>query len=133
MTSSSDHEAMMDAIKGIDNKVTQLGRDLEYHVAEGHNLLVPREEVDAFVVQVGRWMEEMKNQQDTIIEVVLGEKKIDIDGQIVRRGGIKEIVDNYSQAGFKVQIPWKQLVAVLTASITAVAGVMVALIQRFGG
>lgn len=151
MTVSEDHEKLFSAIKIVDGRVSEVSdkldhvvSDLEFHVAESHESYVGRVELASFVKTMEEWIAESRldgkslraaqhasdEQQHRLADVLLGEQYVDYDGEITRRGGIKQIVDAYDKnAGFKVSVPWGQIVTILVAVIAAVSAIVVAVIQ----
>lgn len=150
---SEEHQLMLDAIDEVGGKVDAMAsqvqevkRDLEFHVAEGHSTHIGRAELDDFMRMVSAWIEEsradrkslrasqetMFSQHNMLADLLLGRPERDFDGEIVRTGGIKEIVESYSHGskGFRVAIPWAKLASVTTASITTAGLIIVAIIEN---
>lgn len=93
---------------------------------------------------VERWIEESKEDREKIretlerytqtqvqlVDFLFGEATPNIDGHVVRDGGFKKVVEEVvakvnSNGGFKVQIPWGKVAAMLTA----IGGVLTAFAQ----
>lgn len=151
---SEEHQLMLDAIDEVGGKVDAVAsqvedvkRDLEFHVAEGHSSHIGRAELDDFMRMVSAWIEEsrtdrksLRESQETMLaqhtmlaDLLLGKPERDFDGEIIRTGGIREIVESYSTGskGFRVSIPWAKLSTVVVASITTSGLIIVALIESF--
>ena len=150
----SEHGDITESVNTVGSRMDKLERDLEVHMAEGHELYVQRTEIEAmfadFIQTVKDWLEESRRDrmklhskvdsvkegherveeaQNVLANVVLGEPHLDIDGQIQRRGGMAEIVEDYTHGhkGFKVQLPWFRIVVALIGAVgTIVAAIIVA-------
>lgn len=154
----SEHEGISESVNSVGSKVDKLERDLEVHIAEGHALYVQRTEIESmfsdFIATVKEWLAEsradrkrlhatvgeltaktdmMTSQQDILAEVVLGRPERDIDGQIVRMGGMAEIVHDYhngGKRGIKTQLPdyfWTKLIfTLMTVASTIIAAFIMA-------
>lgn len=138
-------EAVKEEHGQIVESIDSLNKDLEVHVAEGHAVYVHRTEIEGmladFTETVKEWLAEsradrkrlhatvgelnaksdaMSGQQEILAEVVLGKPERDIDNQIVRTGGMAEIVADYTNGGkgFKTQLPdyfWTKLILTLVS------------------
>ena len=110
---SPEHGALLDEVR----KVTQT---LEFHLAETHATLTSRDETLRLAHQV-----------DLVANVVLGIPTTNFDGEIVRTGGMQALVTAYANGGMRMRTPW-WLKVLVPAMITAIGGVVVALIGLIG-
>lgn len=123
------HEEHQEILDGI-NRVRD---DLTRHIEEDHHFM-PDTEVRKILDAQTQMLETMKAQQEVMADVVLGERKRDYDGNIVRQGGLQQIIESYNgTGGVRVQIPWVKLTGVITAVITVIGGIAVAIIEVSGG
>src|SRR5688572_22478273 len=135
MGTTDEHRAIMDAVAALDEKVDTVAASLSAHAADGHD----GKALNELVVAMREWTEESRTdrqsihrqidtmvgahselleQHNLIVSVVLGEASRDVDGQIVRKGGIAQVLEEYKSAhGFRVTIPWSQLGPILVALI----------------
>ena len=143
---SSEHKMMIDALKSLDSKVDKTNVALEDHVEHGHDGHITREEIEGWINKVSAWIDESKQdreglrvmhhnlltQHTVIVDMFLGEPKVSIDGVVFRKGGFKDIVSEYMEGsqGFRVNIPWAKMSAVIVASITTAGLIIVAVIER---
>lgn len=103
MSCTEEHEQIQTKLDGII-------ADLEYHIADAHSKLLPKEEIltkeealaadnhlqqtlDTLATESATDRAEIHRQLDEMGEVVLGEKHLDFDGNTVRSGGMKAMVD----------------------------------------
>ena len=71
----------------------------------------------------------MRKQQEIIADVVLGEKHETYDGEIERKGGLADALNG---TGFKVNIPWGKIIALITAIVVTGGTIIVAVIEASG-
>lgn len=132
MTDQVTHRQILEAIdnvaEGVDIRMGNLERNLEVHIAEGHALYVHRTEIETM-------FDKLVTDTAILAEVVLGTPQVDIDGQVTRSGGMKEIVEDYHSGttkGFRTQLPPWFWTKISTAIISAAAVVAAAIIGAGG-
>jgi len=126
---SEQHTELAKAISGVDNKVNDVVRALEVHVAEGHESYVARYEIEGWMERSEDFHERILKNQESLATVVLGELKEGYDGDRYREGGLADIVRRLNNGGsIRITIPrW------LSASIIAFMGTVIAAIIMANG
>jgi len=77
---------------------------------EEHERNYRHEEIEKLMGQVG----DLHTRQEMIADVVLGEPHENYDGEIERRGGLKEMAKQSQNGGLRVKIPAVVWVAIVT-------------------
>lgn len=70
----------------------------------------------------------MSKQINYMADVVLGEPRESFDGTVTRNGGMKKLVQDHQNGGFKMKVP-KWLVTILVAIIITIGTIGAAVIE----
>ena len=88
---------------------------LDRHIEHTHSDLMGRSEIEDADGQIVKQLTRIEKRQMELAAVVLGTPHRNFDGNTVRSGGMKEIVDAYSNGGFlKVDLPvWSKIAGLI--------------------
>lgn len=143
MTENSCH----DEHKEIKGELGKIEADLEFHIGEFHASVLPKEiltkvltkeealasdsrvetKINELALESKADRQEIHRQLDEIGETVLGEKRIDFDGNVTRTGGMKAMVSAYENGGLKFK--WANLIVgalvTVVVALASLAGVVI--------
>ena len=133
---SSEHQAILEEVAHTHQRIDALAKDMEIHVAETHASLVSHADLDASLTKSTKlledWIKEatadrrhIRQQLHDLADVVLGEKTVNFDGEVERKGGLKDAIDGNR---VRFALPWPQVWTLIGVIITAAGGVIAAII-----
>ena len=88
-------EELVEQASSMADGVHQVAKDLEFHIADSHQVHKRLEDHDSYV----------EAQLEKLAETVLGRKETTFDGETIRVGGLRELVEAHQNGGLKVHFP----------------------------